>query len=67
MSLRISTAPHAHSPVTTKRLMGCVVLSLLPPLAAGVYAFGLRALLLVAVACAGAVLSEFLWQKIARQ
>ena len=65
MSLRISTAPHVHNPVTTQRLMQYVLIALLPAAAVGVYAFGLQALLVLAVSCVTAVLSEFLWQKIA--
>lgn len=67
MSLRISTAPHVHNPVTTQRLMLYVCIALLPTAAAGVYAFGLPALLVLCVAMASAVAAEFLWQKIARQ
>jgi len=67
MSLRISTAPHVHNPVTTQRLMQYVLVALLPTAAVGVYAFGLPALLVLVLSCVTAVLSEFLWQKIARQ
>ena len=67
MNLRISTAPHVHNPVTTQRLMLYVFISLLPTTAVGVYAFGMPALMLLLVAMASAVLSEFLWQKIAKQ
>ena len=44
MSLRISTAPHMHNPLTTQRLMQYVCIALLPTAAWGVYAFGLPAL-----------------------
>jgi len=67
MSLRISTAPHMHNPMTTKQLMICVMIALLPTAAWGVYAFGLSALVVLLVSVASAVLAEFLWQKIARQ
>lgn len=67
MNLRLSTAPHVHNPVTTQRLMLYVLLSLLPTAAAGVYLFGFAALLILCIAMAGAVLAEFLWQKIAKQ
>ena len=67
MSLRISTAPHMHNPLTTQRLMQNVVIALLPTVLVGVYAFGFPALLVLAVSVASAVLSEFLWQKIAHQ
>ena len=67
MSLRISTAPHAHNPVTTQRLMQYVLIALLPTAAVGVYAFGFPALLVLAVSCVTAVLSELIWQVIAKQ
>lgn len=67
MSLRISTAPHAHNPITTQRLMQFVLIALLPTAAVGVYAFGFPALLVLAVSCVTAVLSELIWQVIAKQ
>ncbi|MBQ9263090.1 MAG: RnfABCDGE type electron transport complex subunit D [Clostridia bacterium] len=67
MSLRISTAPHAHSPVTTQRLMLYVLIALLPAAAAGIYAFGFSALLTLCIACVSSVCAEFIWQKIAKQ
>ena len=67
MSLRISTAPHMHNPLTTQRLMQNVVIALMPTVLVGVYAFGFPALLVLAVSVASAVVSEFLWQKIAHQ
>lgn len=67
MNLRISTAPHIHHPVTTQRLMIYVLAALLPTTAVGIYAFGLPALMLLAISCVTAVLSEFLWQKIAKK
>ena len=67
MSLRISTAPHVHNPLTTQRLMQYVFIALLPTAAVGVYAFGFSALLVLAVSVASAVLAELLWQKIAKQ
>ena len=67
MSLRITTAPHAHNPLTTQRLMLNVCIALLPAAAVGVFAFGLPALGVLAIAMATSVLCEFLWQKIAHQ
>ncbi len=67
MSLRISTAPHMHNPLTTQRLMQFVFIALLPTAAWGVYAFGFQALLVLCVSMASSVLAEFLWQKIAKQ
>ena len=59
MSLRISTAPHMHNPLTTQRLMQFVFIALLPTAAWGVYAFGLPALLVLGISMAGSVLAEF--------
>ena len=67
MSLRISTAPHMHNPLTTSRLMQNVVIALMPTVLVGVYAFGFSALLVLIVSVLSAVVSEFLWQKIAHQ
>ena len=67
MSLRISTAPHMHNPLTTQRLMQYVCIALLPTAAWGVYAFGLPALLVLGISMVGSVLAEFVWQKIAKQ
>ena len=67
MSLRISTAPHMHNPLTTQRLMQFVFIALLPTAAWGVYAFGFQALLVLCVSIASPVLAEFIWQKIAKQ
>lgn len=67
MSLRISTAPHVHNPVTTQRLMLYVIIALLPTAAAGVYLFGLPALMVLCVTTASAMLAELIWQKLARQ
>lgn len=67
MSLKMSTAPHIHSPLNTQRLMLYVVISLLPAAAAGVYAFGIPALMVLLVSTASAVAAEYAWQKIARK
>ncbi len=67
MSLRISTAPHMHNPLTTQRLMQFVFIALLPTAAWGVYAFGFSALLVLLLSMASAVAAEFVWQKIAKQ
>ena len=67
MSLRISTAPHMHNPLTTQRLMQLVFIALLPTAAWGVYAFGFSALLVLLLSMASAVAAEFVWQKIAKQ
>ena len=67
MALHISTGPHLRSRDDTQRLMLDVLIALLPSTAASIYFFGLRAALIIAVSVAAAVLSEFVWQKLAHK
>ena len=64
MNLHLSSAPHVHSPQTTRVLMLHVLIALLPCAAAGIWYFGYSALLLMLISTAAAVLSEFIWQKL---
>ena len=59
--LMVSTSPHIRSTATAPKIMATVVIALLPALAASVFIFGLRALLVTAVTVASAVLFEYLW------
>lgn len=67
MSLIVSTAPHVRSSLTTRKIMLNVVVALLPCAAAGIYYFGYRAAIVLAVSVLSAVLAEFIWQKATRQ
>lgn len=67
MSLIVSTAPHVRSSLTTRKIMLNVVIALLPCAAAGIYYFGYRAAIVLAVSVLSAVLAEFIWQKATRQ
>ncbi|HIT07459.1 MAG TPA: RnfABCDGE type electron transport complex subunit D [Candidatus Merdivicinus faecavium] len=62
-----SYAPYLRTERTTRSVMGDVCLALLPALAGGVYFFGLRALWTALVSAVVCVLSEFVFQKLARQ
>ncbi len=64
--LHVSASPHIHDARTTQGLMGDVLIALLPAGIAGVYFFGLNALVLIAVGVISAVASEFLFQKAAK-
>ncbi|MBT8479294.1 MAG: RnfABCDGE type electron transport complex subunit D [Gemmatimonadetes bacterium] len=59
--LRIAASPHLRSPHSTPRIMWNVVGSLVPILAVGIYYFGPSALLVVAAATLGSVLTEVLF------
>ena len=55
-----SASPHIHGGESTRRIMGDVVLALLPALAVSTYILGLRVLFISAVAVASCVVFEYL-------
>ena len=59
----VASAPHVHSDLSTTRLMGDVIIALLPALAVSVYVFGWSVLTVTAVSIGCCVLFEFLIQK----
>ena len=59
----VSPAPHVHSDFSTTRLMGDVVIALLPALIVSVRVFGWSVLAVTGVSIASCVLLEFLVQK----
>lgn len=66
-TLNISTSPHIAKGISTSDIMRNVVWALLPVVAFAVYSFGLSALLVVASALIGSVLTEHLLCKLAKQ
>jgi Na+-translocating ferredoxin:NAD+ oxidoreductase subunit D len=56
--LELAASPHLHSPDSTERIMWTVVATLLPITAASFWFFGISALLVVAAATAGTLLTE---------
>lgn len=58
MKLVISASPHIDSGATTRKIMGDVLIALLPALIAAVIIFGWRALLVTAVCAAACVFSS---------
>lgn len=65
--LILSVSPHIRSNITTRRIMLDVVISLLPAAIAGTIIFGVRALAVIAVCVASAVISEYLFNKAAKK
>ena len=59
--LYVEPSPHIRSGWTTQKIMLCVIIALLPALAAGVVYFGLKALLLAVICCASCVVFEYLF------
>jgi len=57
--LVVHPAPFLHPQVTTPRIMGDVLIALAPAFAAGIWFFGLSALLVVLAATAACVATEW--------
>ncbi len=65
--LNVSSNPHIRSKITTGSVMADVVLALLPATAVGIYRYGLHAFLIIAVSILTAVLSEYIFDVIAKR
>ncbi len=65
--LHISVSPHFHSPVTTQSIMRDVIIALLPTSIAGTVIYGFRALAVIATCVGFAVLSEYVFNKLAKK
>ena len=65
--LVMSSGPHIHSHDSSRRIMLDVIIALLPASIAGVVLFGTDALWLIVTCVAAAVLSEFLFNLIAKR
>ncbi len=65
--LSVSSSPHIRSSASTQRIMLDVIIALMPTLIAGTVIFGARALLVVGVTTAAAVLSEYLFNLIVKK
>lgn len=65
--LNISSSPHIRSRLTTRSVMTEVALALMPATLFGIYHFGLHAFLVIAVAVAVAVITELLFDLIAKR
>ncbi|MDE5973064.1 MAG: RnfABCDGE type electron transport complex subunit D [Eubacterium sp.] len=63
----VSVSPHVRSQNTTKSVMRDVAIALLPVLAFGVYQFGLRALMIIAICIVTCVLSELIFELLAKK
>lgn len=61
--LNISSSPHVRSKTSTKSIMYDVIIALMPATLFGIYNFGIKAAVLIAVCVATCVLTEYIWQK----
>ena len=60
----ISVSPHVRSGLSTSTVMRDVSIALLPPLMFGVFVFGLRALIIIALSVLSSVLTEWLYERL---
>ena len=65
--LVIESSPHARAGITTRNIMGWVLIALLPSLFAGWRHFGLRVFAVVAACVFCCIVSEWAWQLMTRQ
>lgn len=65
--LQVSSSPHIHSNITTRKIMLDVLIALLPAAVASVVIFGWRSALLISVCVAACMLFEFLWCRIMKK
>lgn len=67
MNLVVSNGPHIRLPYDSSKIMWLVALTLLLPAGAGVYFFGWPALVLITVITLSAVISEIIFQLLAKR
>ena len=67
MSLHVSNAPYVFSGNTTRVLMRDVVIAMIPTALAGIFFFGLRALLHILIGIVAAVAAEYGYQKLLKK
>ena len=65
--LHISSSPHIHGKKTTTSIMLDVIIALLPATIAGFLIFGLKALSVVMMCIGVSVISEFVFNKLAKK
>ena len=65
--IHVSVSPHVRSGASTTRIMGDVCIALMPACIAGIVAFGYKAALVLVMAVASCVLTEFLFEKLTRR
>jgi electron transport complex protein RnfD len=63
----VSSSPHIESKVTTRKIMGDVLIALSPAAIASVVLFGIKALLIILVCVASAVASELIFNLICKK
>ncbi len=62
--IHVTSSPHVREKIDTGKIMLLVIISLLPATFTGIMNFGLRALIIIILSVASAVLSEWVYEKI---
>ena len=65
--MKVSSNPHIRSKVSTDRIMLTVIVALLPASIFGIWNFGIRAALIIAVTVASTVLTELAYEKLMKK
>lgn len=65
--MTVSSNPHIRSKMTTSRIMLTVIAALLPTTIFGIWNFGIKAALIVAVTVASTVLTEYIYEKLMKK
>ena len=63
-NINVSASPHIRNKLNTSMIMFMVIIALLPATLFGIYNFGIRAALIVLVCVVGAVVSEYIYEKL---
>jgi len=66
-NLTVSSSPHIRDNTSTRRLMGDVIIAMIPAVVASIWFFGLRSLILMAASVVSAVVAEAYYQKKSKQ
>jgi Na+-translocating ferredoxin:NAD+ oxidoreductase subunit D len=62
--LIVSSSPHVRDVTTVSQIMWSVVLALVPPVLAAIYYFGFQAFAIILISVLGAVVTEYIFEKI---
>lgn len=65
--LKMTASPHMHGSESTRQIMLDVIIALLPAFIWGIYGFGPRAITVVAVCVISAILTEYIYRKLAKK
>ena len=63
----VSGTPHVRSKESVQGIMGHVIIALLPATAAGMYYFGIEAIMLIVASVASCVFFEYMYQKVMKK